>query len=323
MAPITVIAHPWPQFRRELETLYAPAAKATRSKLRQVLSILEGLGVATVADIGPELVHRFVASRPPGQSPHTLKSLLSVLRAIASHAEEMGYLAASPFRLRRMKISRLVRVGPPAGKRFYAAAEVRRVLDFLAREIELKEGWARWRARRLYALTATVAYCGTRAREAQRSHVADYDLVNRVFSIKPHDGRLKTAASEAPIAIPPALVPILEAWLEHRLDHPEGMTLPAEVPWMFPGALRKSPWVHAASGHKPVDKLKAVAARAGVPGMTFQALRRSWCTRAEGLGIPQSMITRQARHADESTTRRYYQQRDIDALRAAVDGFTY
>jgi integrase len=317
----TVTPRPWPEFTREILAAYAGASKATRGKLRQVLMALEGLGCTSTDQLTPELIGRFVASRPPGQSSHTLLSLLSSLRSACTYAEECRYVMISPFRLRR--VSRWVRVGPPRGKRHFSAAEVKTVLDFMAREIDAKKGWAQWRARRLYALTATVAYCGPRAREAQRSHVADYDLAGRVWSIRPHDGRLKTDASEAPVAIPPPLVPILESWLEHRLDRPEGFELPAEVPWMFPGSTRRCAWVNGPPGGEPVDRLKAVAARAGVEGMTFHALRRSWATRAEALGIPQALITRQCRHTSEATTRRWYQQRDLNALRDAVEGFEF
>ena len=33
------------------------------------------------------------------------------------------------------------------------------------------------------------------------------------------------------------------------------------------------------------------------------------------------MITRQLRHASEATTRRWYQQRDLDSLKDAVSAF--
>jgi integrase len=320
----TPVPIPWPEFKARLLDSYATMAASTRKELRQVLAIVEGLGVTSTAELTSRLVMQFIAGRPPGQSPNTTRKLLRVLRAACNQAEEMGH-ARSPFSLRSMQIGRLVRATPPAGKRFFGPGEVRAVLEHMAVEAEVKRGWAQWRARRLYALTATVAYLGTRASESQRSRVDDYDLVNRVCYVKPHDRKLKTAASEAPVAVPAALVPILTGWLEHRLDHPAGMVLPPaeEIPWMFPGTRRRCPWVNGAPGHEPVDRLKIVAARAGVEGMTFQGLRRSWCTRAEGLGIPQSLITRQARHTSEQTTRRYYQQRDLDALRDAVNGFTY
>ena len=57
--------------------------------------------------------------------------------------------------------------------------------------------------------------------------------------------------------------------------------------------------------------------------MTFQGLRKSWATLAEGLGVPQPLITRQLRHADVETTKRWYQKRDLDLLRGAIGEFDF
>jgi integrase len=97
----------------------------------------------------------------------------------------------------------------------------------------------------------------------------------------------------------------------------------ASVPWMFPGSTRVNAWTQGAAGTRPLDQLQAIAKKAGIEGVTFQSLRRSWATAAEGLGLPQGMITRQCRHASEETTRRWYQQRDLDSLHDAVDGFDF
>jgi len=322
--PVTAI--PFAALKAEMLANYGPglAAPGTLKKLSQVLDLVEALGIRSSDQLTPELVGRFIAARPPGQSPHTLRSLLMTLRTVCSHAEEMRYVMVSPFRFRRMKISRLVRVGPPAGKRHCTRDEIRRVLVLLEQDVARKRGWAGWRSRRLLAAVATAAYTGARAGEVLRLHVDDLDLPGRIIRIRPHDRKLKTPGSEAAIGMPPALVGYLEAWLPRRLDCPLGFSIPPadQIPWLFPGTRRQGPWTQGAPGHRPTDRVKAVAARAGVV-MTFQMLRRSWCTIAEGLGLSQPQITRQARHADPATTLRHYQQREERNLRDAVAGFEF
>jgi integrase len=321
-------------FRREFLALYEPplGSKATRDKYRQVLDLVDGLGVAATDGLTPELVAKFIAGRPAGQSPHTTRSLLMALRAICGYAEGRRYLIISPFRLR--KLSRWIRVSPPTGKRHQSAAEIRRLLDTLAGDVEVKRGWAQWRARRLHAAVAAVAYTGIRKMECLRLFVEDVDIEGGLIHVRPRRARaaddgptatLKTEGSAAAVAMPAALRPILADWLAHRLDHPDGFPMPpaSSIPWVFPGSRRVGAWTGGAPGCKPIHRLQAAAGRAGIEAVTWQSLRRSWATIAEAAGVPQALITRQCRHADAETTRRWYQQRDLDALKGAVEGFDF
>jgi integrase len=337
----------WSRFRAEFLSPYVvgtTCARNTRQTLIQVFDLVEALDLAvagepprrieTTADLTPALVARFVADRTAaGLAPSTVRGLLMRLRTVCSYAEQNRYVMISPFRLR--KIGKIIRVPRPAGKRHLTAEEVRRVLDLMRSDVEQKRGWAQWRARRLLALTATVALTGLRAMEAQCLWVADLELARRVIDLVPRGprlpgggvapARLKTEASAQPVAMPAALVPILEEWLAHRLSRPAGFVLPSadRIPWLFPGVRGLAAWTTGRTSQKPIGRLGAVAKRAGVFPCTWQMLRRTWATRAEALGVPQALITRQARHTDESTTRRWYQQRDVDSLCAAIDGFTY
>jgi integrase len=194
-------------------------------------------------------------------------------------------------------------------------------------DVDGKEGWAQWRARRLYALTSLVAMCALRRNEALYAHVADVDFLQRVFWVRPHgDNRGKTAGSEAPVPMPEALVPILECWLEHRLDRPPDFVMPAEVPWLFPTVGRAgqvAPWTSGETGRKPIHRLQAVAARAGVAGMTWQSLRRSWATHAEFHGLGPAMIQRVLRHTTPRTAELWYRTSDLPNLKQAVKGITF
>jgi len=312
------------RLRAEFLGLYDPAANLASRKhharFRLIFDRLEALGVVRTSQLNLDLVTRFIAARPPGQSPHTLKSLLNSLKTICSHAETARYLSVSPFRLKGIR--HWVKAPRPTGKRHCNPAEIRRVLDVMKGDVAARTGWGKWRAHRLYALTATVAYTGIRAGEAQRLHVADIDLEQGVVNIVPRGKSLKTPGSEQPVAMPPGLKPILEAWLKDRLSRPKGFVIPPaeEIPWLFPNIRRRNAWLSGPPGAKPLDRLKAVAARAGVV-MTFQVLRRSWATIAEALGVPQGLISRQLRHSDVRTTKEWYQERDLDMLKDSVEHF--
>jgi integrase len=333
MIPVSPI--PFGQFRDEFLRVHGgiDASPRTTAKYRQVFGLLERLGLATTDQLTPDLIARLLENRPAGESPYTKLGILSHVRTACNYAEGRRYVNISPFRLR--KLSRWVRAGRPRGKRHQSREEIRQVLDLMRRDVAAKLGWAQWRARRLYALTSVVVYTGLRAGEAQCLHAGDLLLDGGCFegccldgawiNLVPRTahGRLKTDASAEPVCVPAPLLPILRDWLSHRLDHPEGFEVPPpeQVPWLFPGSRRRGPWIGGQVCRRPVSRLKAAAKRAGVEGMTFQSLRRSWATLAEAIGVPQAMITRQCRHTSETTTRRWYQQRDLDNLHDAIEGF--
>jgi integrase len=337
---------PWPQFRAEVLAAWSGPpicsrhhAYITAKSIEEVeLLDLAGPGeprrtIETTADLTVGLIAKYVATRPAGWSPHTLKTRLSSLRIACNFAERQRWLMISPFRL--VQMAKLVRIPAPSGKRCLTAAETRKLLDLMRRDIEEKRGWAQWRARRLFGLTATVALTALRAREAQCLWVEDFDLANRVINLVPRGprvpvegepaARLKTPGSAQPVAMPRVLVPIIESWWEHRLDHPDGFPMPPadRVPFAFPGTTRVSAWVGGSAGTKPVDRLKALGERAGIGLVTFQMLRRGWATRAEALGIPDPLASRQCRHSSIETTKRWYAARDMAALRDAVEGFDF
>jgi integrase len=326
---------PWADFSAEVLALYAPPLRAasTRDKVRQALRQVAALGVASTAEIGPQLVARFVAAQPPANSPNTTRGLLSSLRACCNYALDQGYCRASPFNRRR----RWVRASAPLVKKFHSREEIARVLDMMRRDVGRKArgGWAEWRARRLYALASTVAYTGLRKMEALRLRVEDIDLPGRMLLIVERSGgRLKTVSSAAPVPLPDALVPVLAEWLPH-------LVLPASDPaddigpaprrnpgrvrdagWVFPNVFRTGPWTGGSPGHDPLDRMKAAGLRAGVEGFTFLSLRHSFATHAEYWGLSDTMIQRILRHTSVRTQLHYRHAETIN-MRAKVAGLTF
>jgi integrase len=314
---------PWAQYRAELEALYQPpmVARGTRAAMISVLREVEALGIESTADLTITLITRLIAGRPPGQSDYTLWSRLAVVRTICTFAETAGYLRVNPFRLR--KLSKWVRLPSLAHKRHLSREEIRAILDLMAKHVEERSGWAQWRARRLQALTAIIAYTGVRRNECLFMHVADVDLAARVLYVRPHKTRLKTVASEAPIPIPEALVPILSSWLAHQMDAPHGFPIPQTCDYLIPTLHRKGPWHGGKVGCRPCCRLKAVAKLAGVEGATFQTFRRSWATHAEYHGLGEAMISRVLRHTTTRTARQHYRKADLANMASAVNGFDF
>jgi integrase len=320
---------PFPEFRDEVLRLYDPPhrATATRRQVAQVMREISALEVKTTADLTPALVARYVESRPPGQSPRTLHSVLRVLRSICNQAVISGVLRVSPFAARRVS-QWTGRLGPPMEKKHYSREEIRRVLTLMAQDVQTTAGYAQWRARRLYALTATIAYTGLRAvSEALFLHAADIKLEARFIALadRGRDGgqRFKTEGSEQPVPIPDALVPILRDWLEHRLDRPADRPIPLDCPWLFPNITGSSNWKSGCRGTKPLDRLQDVGKRAGVEGLTFLSLRHSWATHAEYHGYGPALIQRVLRHTTEQTAAKWYRHADLPNLIERCAGFDF
>jgi len=313
---------PFDEFRRSLLEMYEPPlrAVATRRAMTHILNLIEGLGVKSTADLDTGLIARVCASAPPGQSSRTLQAHLRYLRVMANFAVANGWLKVSPFTVRSLR-QWCPRVGPPAPKKWFPAPDVRRVLDLLQEDCQTTAGWARWKAYRLWAVTNVVALAGLRATEALTLEVGDIHLDRRIIDITARR-RLKTNSSCAPVPICRALEAVLREHLPVREEHPLDFPVPADVPWLFPNLNRRGPWLQGSPGTKPVDRLAAVGARAGVPGMTFQALRASWATRAEGAGYSALTIQRVLRHSNQNT-QLWYRAADAESLADTVRDFNY
>jgi integrase len=319
--PPRFAAIPFSRFRTELLNLYvAPLrAKRTLDKVRHVLDQVARLigPDATTADLTPQLIGRFIQSQPATNSPHTTLGLLRNIATACAYAKSCGYLQHSPFEFR--KVGGWLRASAAQRKRHHSQEDIRRVLGLLAAEILEREGWSRWRARRLQALVSTIAYTGIRRDEALNLQVEDIDLNGRMILLVERSQRLKTEMSAQPVPLPPAVVPILESWLAYRTDGSEGLP---DCPFLFPGVRRLGPWKGGPPGLRPIDQIKAAGERAGVQGLTFLSLRHSYATHAESWGLSPAMIQRVLRHSSLQT-QKHYRHADLANMRSAVDGIEF
>jgi integrase len=334
----------WEAFSAEVLACYEVGVRArkTRAKVREILRLLGGekrgdgelIGglrgpdgeplVRTTADLTLPTITKMVANMitdDPERSANTLRGQLGYARTVCNYAAGMGYLYVSPFKLR--KFNAFVRRAKPQAKKHHSREEIRRVLDYMRNDISIRQGWAQWEARRLYALTATVAMTALRAREAQCLKTADVDLSTRIIQVVPSpDNRLKTEGSEAPVPMPKALVPIVADWLPYRMQAPPDFPIDTECPWLFPTNDRRHPWTSGQSGRKPVHRLKAVAALAGVEDFTFLSLRHSWATHAPWWRLGPGTVKQVLRHTTERT-QAYYTHNDIVDLASSVEDIDF
>jgi integrase len=324
----------WAEFRNEVLALYAPPLRAreTQRRMTRVLDAIGALGVETTAELTPALVARFIGARPRDEHPNTTHGLVSTLRAACNYAAGQRYCAASPFATRR----KWVRTVTPKAPEHHSREEIARVLALAAADVGRKTGWAQWRARRLHALVATVAYTGLRKSEALHLRVEDLDLDAGMLLVVARAGsELKTDAAAQPVPMPTALVEILRGWLPH-LAIPEDLHKeprpscrlgwdPTRIDpgWVFPCCYRTGPWLGGSRGGKPLDRLKRLGKRAGLAApLTFQSLRHSWATHAEFWGLSDAQIQRVMRHTNTRTQWRY-RHADKDNLREIVSGIGF
>jgi len=315
---------PWNDFLSQIEELYASPMRApsTRKQLLAVLRALEPFGVQTTTDLTPGLVARYITAKSSEVCPRTVHAHLLRIQSACNLADSMGALPVNPFKVRSMR--QWIRAGQPTVKSHHTREEIRRILEVMVRDVEERQGWAQWKARRLLAMTTLFVMTGCRRDEGVWAWVDDLDLETRVFWIREREGnRLKTQASEQPVPLPVAAVAPLRVWLLHRLDRPPGYAIPESVPWLFPNLRLSNAWYGGQHGARPLERLQALAKRAGVENMTWQSLRRSLACHLEGHGLGQALITRCLRHTSERTTREHYQDSDIPNLVRAVETFEY
>jgi integrase len=303
---------PFAQFEREVLDLYAPPCRKHKTLL-QVRQVLREFGelaeVSTTADLDPRAISLWIASHP-ARSAVTITSLLRAMGPLLKYAVFKGWLERSPldFRAPSKWVRKDVRPvkRPRPGSR--SLGEMGAVLDLADAEAEA----GGWRERRLRALVYVYAFLGLRAEEGQHLLVADVDLPRRVVTVQAHpeDGWTpKTLASAAVLPVAAPLGAVLAGWIAE-----------ADSRWLFPGTRRRGPWVHG--GRKPVLEVKALGARAGVPGLTIAAFRKTVGTYAKTWGLGPLELKALLRHA-RVETQDWYDDSPVEAVRPAAERVAY
>lgn len=284
-------------FRGHVLAVYRHHAPTTRGKVRQVLDVLERLGVCATSDLTTETAIEFAASFGTYANPRTVVGLVGYLRAIVNLAVEEGWLDRAPS-WRRVR----VRPGPPPPPKSLDASQTSRLLASLAGH------GGDWAGHRLHVMVAVAAHTGLRYRELAELRVEDLALGEGYLDLRRRGGRLKTAASAATVPLPATAVEALRGWLPR-----------VPGPWVFPGSKGLGPWAGGAIGYRPVDRLAQACAAAGVPRVTWHGLRHTFATVAlREWGVPLWAVQRVLRHTTSRTTELYLRADDTPALVALL-----
>lgn len=296
---------PLTRFREIVLGIYSSGrhAKGTRDHVRQVLDELRTLGVESTADLTTAAMARYVASKGPGANHNTVNGLLGAAAAVCSYAVEEGWLERAPaWRRVRLRPTRATR-NRPRGH-----AEIGRLLE----DLKARRGDG-WEARRICALTWTVALTGLRRDEALYLQLVDVDLGDAPRIVVDPRRRLKTEASARTVPIPAALAEVLAGWV------PE-----AGPVWLFPGVRRRGPWAGGSGTSRSIAHLQRAAARVDVDRITWHSLRHAFGTHAlERWGLPVWVVQRVLGHTDPRTTERYLHLDDSPRIAELVRTLEY
>jgi integrase len=293
----------------EVLSVYEPPLRQypTFAQMRQVLrefAVLPGLNHCS--DIKPTVIAAWIKLHPQ-RSPVRTLSLLRTFRAACNYALSSGYLDRDPFSFRKVHdwvLCEVVESEKPRSPRHRKPDDLGRILAQADKEAAMGS----WKAGRLQALVYVYAFTGMRKMEALRLRVHDVDLGRRTVSITARrNWRPKTAKSAAvlPLAIP--LAEVLALWVPRCGGE-----------FVFPGVTLKAPWTGGCPGYKPLDEIKQLGERAGVPGITILGFRKSIGTHAKTWGLGQLELKALLRHTSVET-QKYYDEEAVESLRSAVD----
>jgi integrase len=123
-------------------------------------------------------------------------------------------------------------------------------------------------------------------------------------------GAPKTKASIAEVVFPHSLAEDLRGWFE-------ASDRPAPDAFIFPSSTNKPIDAHNCLRR---DVLRPAAEEAGIKGVTFQSLRRTFATHFHRIGTVKDQQS-QMRHTNAQTTMNIYTQAVSDSLRSAMEEF--
>lgn len=295
------------RFRDEVLALYQPPhrRKATWFKMRKVLLEFGDLpAVRRTSDITPSAILLWLAAHTD-RRPITNRSYLNTFRAAVNIAVKMQYLRVSPWAIRTdwIVFDDLEDDPDELPGRHHSIEELVAILA----QADADAICGNWHSMRDQALVYVYAYTGLRKLEALGLKLADVHLDKELIYLRGRRARrLKTKSSRRPVGIAPELRVVLERWIPN-----------CESEWLFPGSRRKSPWLHGSPGKKPLDRLKALGLRAGVPDVTIQSFRRSLATHSKRFGMGELEIRDLLGHTTVRT-QEWYLEDDAENIREAA-----
>ena len=285
------------------------------STIRQVCQVLRELstvGVTKTSGLTDEAISRWIKAFPE-RTPVTFKSHLRCLSALCTRAKKKGYIRVDPFDVDAISdwVRADSRPSPPRRRWSKTQEEVRRIFVLAEQE----DDGSSWEAGRLHAYIKTIFLTGGRPGEIQRLSVSDFSPERKTLWIHPKwiTGRSarrswwkpKTIGSSATIPIGDGLVEVLELWSRR-----------CGSDWLFPGKRLWGPWIGGGKGVRPLDQVRALGVRAGVPGLANKAGRKGLGTHKE-IGLTPFERREYFRHSDDATGD-YYDDEKVESMRPAA-----
>jgi integrase len=265
---------------KQVSDLLKPStARVMASHLR--FHLVPAFGSMRLNEIGQEQVQAFVGKLAKGRSRHTILNVLGALASVLSMARKWGYEVAG------FKQSDLVIPDSKPGKpgRFFTAEQVRSILALAA------EPW--------HTIFALAAMTGLRPGEVLGLSIDDLDFDQKLLFVRRSAwyGQLispKNARSVATVPLPGPLVEMLTSYL--------ASWNPNEKRLLFPNR-RNNPH----SENKVVQKrLWPILDALSIPRCGMHAFRHGHGSLMHSSGASLKVTQAQLRHADASTTSRYY-----------------
>ena len=306
----------WIRYRTLKEPTWSTATK------RAIVSIFEG---ATKKKKRPSIIAMIGGRRVAGLTRHPLQECLNQMAAredsFSAVKKARTYIAAA---LEYALDERLIGTNParklelpgnrlrkPCG-RFYGMEEIRRLLSSAASE-SLRE----------HLIVRLFIICGLRAQELFVLRVDDIEsgILRIDEALKESEkgssrvGDTKSRTSNGWVSISPELEKEIRTWLQlrnvgdpyHRTAAPDpnDLLFPTETgtPFRIGNYLKRV--------------LKPLAVKAGIPDLTYQALRRTFATHFQRYGSPKDAQT-QLRHSKLEMTG-WYMKEIPETVRTAVE----
>ncbi len=273
----------WERFRSLKSGIWSRANAGTLQSIFQK-HVLPVIGDWEVAQLTPDPLQRLlnqVANR--GYRKSTVQHIRTYVRAALEYAVDEGFLARNPARKLELPKTKKSR------ERFYTLAEMRALLSASTGRENL--------------IIRVLLFCGLRPAEllALRIEDVETDRLRIDEAIKEKEkglnriGETKTESSDAWVAVPPDLARDLRAFVA---KHPRKQDPKA---FLFPTATGTAYRV----GNFLKRVLKPIAKTAGITDFDFRAMRSTASTLFQTHGTVKETQD-QMRHADPTTTLRYY-----------------
>lgn len=278
------------QFLHEQKPIWEPETYQTNSSILRK-HVLPTLGPCLITEIDRHMIQQCVNDlAAAGRSYSAVRKARLMIITVLTEAVEDGLITKNP--ARKIKMPKT----PKPSKRFLTEDECTALLnacngrDHLIIRMCMVQGL---RPGEIFALKRDDVETG-------RIRIDESSREGRIKSTK-------TEASTGYVSLPDSLAVELHHWLAMTPADPKGLVFPSER-----------------AGH-PIRQnnfrkrnLQAIAAAAGISGVTFQSLRRTTATHAQGIGTvkdAQAML----RHSSPEMTVGTYMQVLDESVRAAVE----